>query len=287
MNFESWKAKGAFYEVGRHRIFVIEEGENKPYLCILHGYPSCSYDYHRVLPALAAHFHVVVHDQPGFGLSGKPEDYSYSLIEQADAALLLWKELGIEEAYLLGHDYGTSVATEIIARRNYGWEPVRIKAALLGNGSILIGMANLRLIQLLLRNRYLGPLVARLSNRTIFNRNMKRLWADPGLVDSEELEVLWQMLNHHNGRRVLPNITRYLFEREKFWHRWVGGLYRTSLPIKILWAEEDPVAVVEMAYELHEHIAGSELKLLPDIGHYPMLEAPEKWANAVIEMLKE
>ena len=87
-------------------------------MVILHGYPTSSYDYYKVLPELSKHYRVIIHDHLGFGFSDKPLDYSYSLLDQADLALQLWQQLGVKKTHLLAHDYGTSVATEIIARNN-------------------------------------------------------------------------------------------------------------------------------------------------------------------------
>ena len=59
-------------------------------------------------------------DFPGFGLSDKPADHGYSLFEQADVALAVAREMGVERAHLWAHDMGTSVATELLARRERG-----------------------------------------------------------------------------------------------------------------------------------------------------------------------
>src|SRR6185436_11057826 len=97
----------------RHRIFGHEvftvatdavAGEGLP-LLVLHGFPSSSRDFLPALPALAARRRVVVHDHLGFGLSDKPAAYSYSLLEQAEVAIALWRELGITKGHLLAHDY--------------------------------------------------------------------------------------------------------------------------------------------------------------------------------------
>ena len=119
MTSNEWLKKGEFRTIFNHKIFTIDAGEkDKPILVILHGYPTSSYDYYKVLNQLTKKYRVIVHDHLGYGFSDKPLDYSYSLIEQADVALALWKQLGISKFTLLAHDYGTSVATEIIARLN-------------------------------------------------------------------------------------------------------------------------------------------------------------------------
>ena len=120
MTLIEWKNKGNFVQVENHTLFVIDTGidASKETLVILHGYPTSSFDYYKVLPELATKYRVIIHDHLGFGFSDKPLTYSYALKDQATIALLLWKQLGIKKVILFAHDYGTSVATEIIARHN-------------------------------------------------------------------------------------------------------------------------------------------------------------------------
>jgi pimeloyl-ACP methyl ester carboxylesterase len=82
--------KGFYVKIQDRQIFVYDSGGKKQPLCILHGYPTSSLDYHKVLPILEKQYRVVVHDHLGFGFSEKPQNYSYSLMEQADIAFLLW-----------------------------------------------------------------------------------------------------------------------------------------------------------------------------------------------------
>lgn len=287
LTWQQWEARGAYRDVGKHRLFFYDSGDRgKPALLILHGYPSCSFDYWRVLPHLEPHFRVLVHDHLGFGLSDKPLDCSYSLIDQADRALLLWRALGIREGHLLAHDYGTSVATELIARRNFGIEPVRLFSATLGNGSMLIEMARLFLSQRLLKHPWFGPPFARLATRRLFLRNMARLWSDPRKADRQDLLQLWELLLRNDGRRILPALTRYIDERHRLRHRWIGALKETDLHINILWGADDPIAVVEMAHHLHSIIPDNSLCVLDRLGHYPMLEDPPGWAAHLIRLVR-
>ena len=271
--------------VGEHELFCVDTGGDKPVLLILHGYPTSSHDYWRALPILAERYRVIVHDHLGFGFSDKPRDYSYSLVDQADHAIALWRAVGVTEAVLLAHDYGTSVATELLARRNFGAEPIKLRSLTLCNGSMHIELANLRIMQRLLKAPLVGSVVARLASQRLFRRNMRKLFADPSFLDDEELDAMWTQLVAGGGRAVLPAVTRYIDERYKFWHRWIGALRDTDLPVHIVWARQDPVAVEKMAHVLHDEIANSDLQLLDGVGHFPMIEAVERWCAAVLDAL--
>lgn len=287
MSAEQWRRRGELVAIRGHRSFCVDTGGDKPVLAVLHGYPTSSYDYVRALPMLSEDYRVVVHDHLGFGFSDKPRDYSYSLIEQADMALDLWRALGIAEADIVAHDYGTSVATELVARRERGVLPIKVRSLTLSNGSMHIEMARLRLVQKLLLRPRLGPLLSRFANEPLFHRNIRQIFADKKFLDRDELRAMWEQVLANNGRHSMPQVARYLTERHKFWHRWIGALQVTDLPINIVWAREDPVAVEAMAHTLHGEIRDSQLVLLDNVGHFPMIEAAERWTNAVLRLISE
>jgi len=289
MNGKDWMAQGKIHTVHGRELFVVDTGANgaKPdTLVLLHGYPTSSHDFNLVLRDLAARFRVVVHDHLGFGYSEKPHDYSYACHEQTDYALALWQHLGIESAHLVAHDYGTTIATELLARWNMGLRPITLRSITLSNGSVHIELARLRFIQKLLRHRTLGPTVARLMSQRVFNRNMRKLWYDPETLPDAELDLMWELLIRNGGREALPKITSYLDDRFRFWHRWVNALKQSQLPLHFLWGADDPITGREVAQLHHAEAEGSQLSLLDKVGHFPMLESPRQWTDALLAHLE-
>lgn len=283
---DAWRDRGAFETVFDRRIFYLEEGPaDAEHLLILHGFPTSSVDFHRVIDRLASRYRVIVHDHPGFGLSAKPADYSYSLLEQAETALGLWRQLGVRSGHLLAHDYGTSVATELLARRERGLLPVELASVTLTNGSVHLELASLRMSQLIARSPLLGPIFGRLVFRGYFKHVMRRLWADPDRAEDADLEAMWQGIVAGGGKLRTHQISSYLDERVRFRHRWIEPLTRLDVPAHVLWGRNDPVAVPAIARQLAAEIPGAVLTWLDDAGHYPMLEQPEDWAEAVLGFL--
>lgn len=278
-----WKDKGEFLTINNRKIFVIDEGNSDKTLVILHGYPTSSFDYYKTLPYLTKQYRVIIHDHLGYGFSDKPLDYSYSLIEQADIALLLWEKLNLKNFTLLAHDYGTSVATEIIARNNQNQLNINIQKLILCNGSMHIELAKLRTIQKLLKNKITGKWVAKLANQAIFNRNIRNIYFDSSKVSKEELDEMWSQINYNNGRNVIHLLSNYINERYFFWNRWIGGLTQTKIPTKIVWATHDPIAIKTIAEQLHKEIPNNELLWLENTGHFPMLENPKEWSDLVLK----
>jgi pimeloyl-ACP methyl ester carboxylesterase len=279
-----WAAAGERRDVFGHALFRRVAGPaDAPWLLVLHGFPTCSLDFARALPHLAAHHRVLLHDHLGFGLSDKPARAAYSLVEQAEAAVEVWRQAGVRRGHLIAHDYGCSVATEVLALRERGLLPIELASVTLCNGSVLIELAQLRVIQKLLRNPRTGPLVARLSGRRVFGQQLRRILGRPDAVPDEELDALWEALARDDGRARLPALSRYLDERVRFRDRWFDAWARFDGPAHVLWARRDPIAVPAIAERLAAARPGVRLTWLEHLGHYPMLEDPAGWAAAVTD----
>ena len=291
MTANDWKSKGEFITVNDRKLFVIDTSsffstEDKvptETMVVLHGYPTSSYDYYKVLPELSKHYRVIIHDHLGFGFSDKPLDYSYSLLDQADLALQLWQLLGVKKVHLLAHDYGTSVATEIIARNNNNELTIEIEKLTLCNGSMHIELSQLRIIQKLLKNKWLGKYVAKLTTYTIFSKNLRNVYFDKTKVSNNELKDMWMQLEYNEGRKVIHKLSQYINERYTYWNRWIGALKETDLQTNIVWAKNDPVAVPAIARLIATEISNNKLFWIENTGHFPMLENPDEWLNCILK----
>jgi haloacetate dehalogenase len=94
-------------------------GGSGPPLLLLHGHPQTHAIWHRVAPALAAHFTVVACDLRGYGDSskppGEPDHGNYSKRTMAADALAVMRALGFENFSVLAHDRGARVAHRLAA----------------------------------------------------------------------------------------------------------------------------------------------------------------------------
>ncbi|MCC7538635.1 MAG: alpha/beta hydrolase [Deltaproteobacteria bacterium] len=276
----AWLERGRFVRLAGLEVFVLDTGAKADAvpLVVLHGFPTSSHDFHRVLPQLSENRRVVLLDFPGFGLSEKPTTYSYSLHEQADLVVLLLRQLGIRSAHWLAHDMGTSVACELLARRERGLLEVETRSVVLMNGSVHIELAQLTPSQRILRTP-LGKLFVRLSSKRVFRAQMQRIVTVP--LSDADLDAMWAQLAYADGVSRLPSSIGYVEERYRFWHRWIPPLTRLDVPTMVLWGIDDPVAVVAIAEKLASEIPHARLVRLEGIGHYPTLEAPDRVASLV------
>lgn len=284
MTSKEWQDLGTYTTVLTYNIFVIDKGKSETTLAILHGFPTSSFDFHKVIIQLSEHYRIIIHDQLGFGFSEKPNEL-YHINTQADIAERLWKQLNVSDVIILAHDYGTSVATELLARHNEKQLKMNLTGMILCNGSIHIELAKLKIIQKLLKSKYFGPTVAKMISQNSFKRNLKSVFYDSTKLKDDEIENMWVLLTKNDGLLVLPKISQYLYERYIFWNRWIGALKETDLTIGLVWATDDPIAVNAIALQLEKDIKNSRLFWLKNTGHYPMLENSDLWCHLVFKAI--
>ncbi len=279
-----WTARGEQHQVLGHRLFVVDQphagdGDAELPLLVLHGFPTSSYDWHRVLDPLVRRHRVVLLDLLGFGLSDKP-DQRYSLFEQADLVEAVARESGLTEVALVTHDMGDSVGGELLARSLDGRLSFEVTLRVLANGSVYIDMAHLTDGQQLL----LALPDERLADglgRDALVAALRATFASDAAVPDEDVEVAADLILREGGDQLLPRTIRYVEERREHEGRWTGAIERHPAPLTIVWGDADPIAVWPMAERVHAARPDATLVRLRGIGHYPMLEAPDAFAAAL------
>jgi haloalkane dehalogenase len=100
-----------------YRLHYIDEGEG-PVVIMLHGNPTWSFYYRRVVKELVAKgFRCIVPDHIGCGLSDKPSEYPYTLKRHIDNVRLLINELNIEKFSLIVHDWGGAIGMGVATEK--------------------------------------------------------------------------------------------------------------------------------------------------------------------------
>ncbi len=138
-------------------------------MTLLHGFPSSSYDWARVLPVLAERHELLLFDFLGFGASEKPADHDYSIHEQADLVQALWAREGITSTILVAHDYAVSVTQELLARRAEGSLRVELVGVHLLNGGLYPDVYRPQPGQLALLDPVQGPQISANINEELWS----------------------------------------------------------------------------------------------------------------------
>jgi pimeloyl-ACP methyl ester carboxylesterase len=282
LSFDEWCAKGQRFSHRGHGIFYVSSAPSgdAPALLLIHGFPTAAWDWHKLWPALCARFHpVIAADMLGFGRSAKPRDHRYTIHEQADLHEGLLRSLGVRRYHVLAHDYGDTVTQELLARRLDGARSPELLSACLLNGGLFPETHRARFVQRLLASP-VGPAIARRMTERTLARSFRPLFGRHTQLAAEEISELWRLIQHEGGTQVLPQLIGYMKERRTFRERWVGALQRADVPLRVIDGVDDPVSGRHMVQRYRELVPNPDVVELPDIGHYPQLEASQAVLDA-------
>jgi pimeloyl-ACP methyl ester carboxylesterase len=279
---EGWRRRGRFVELREgHRLFVVQEGAG-PDLVLVHGFPSTSHDFAAALPYLTRRFRVTCFDHLGFGFSDRPAgDTSYSLLDQGRRAGELVCALGIERAIVAGHDMGLTVSVEMLCRQEEGRLGFAMDGLVLCNGSHLVELAHITPLQKTIMTDDGAEMFGGTYDPEVFASALRMVWADATRTPEVDIRAIAYWLPLNDGFAVIPRIARYNLEREWYADRWRPILRRTTVPIRVVWGDQDPIAVLEIGKRLAE-MARAPLAVLEGVGHWSPMEAPAQWAAAVM-----
>lgn len=283
---EQWADRGTHVEGPLGQVFVVDEPPadepDGPPVLLLHGFPTCSFDWRHIWADLNRTRRLVALDLPGYGLSDKP-DVTHGMQEAADAVEAVVTAAGMDEVDLVTHDMGDTVGGVLLSRDLDGDLPFSVRRRALTNGSIYIDMAGLRWQQRLL---------LALPDRTLpfdlpsamYTRGLARIYGEspppPG-----ELAALWDLFRLQQGNRKVTRLIRYIEERRRHEDRWTGAIETHPSPLAVVWGDLDPVAVPAMVRRLTDARPATDVVWLRGVGHFPMTEAPDAFAGAVIDAL--
>ena len=285
LGIEQWWDSGRRVEVrlggAAREIFVQRMGAGKP-MTLLHGFPSSSHGWAGVAPALAEHHALLMPDFLGFGASDKPADHTYSLQEQADLVEALWELEGIASTAVVAHDYGVSVAQELLARGAEGRLSVELTAVRFLNGGLYPDLHRPEPTQVALLDPEQGPQISAVINEELFTMALGPTFA-PGFDASDASADIWRATARDDGQALAHRLIAYIPDRARHEERWVGALEETEVPVAFVWGMLDPVSGAHMAERIRERLPSAPLLALDEVAHWPQLEAPERVATALLD----
>jgi pimeloyl-ACP methyl ester carboxylesterase len=281
-----WRAAGEFFPHRGQRVFFRRAAlnEDAPVLLLVHGFPTSSWDWSPMWDALAARFTLLAPDLIGFGFSPKPVDYPYSILDQADLCEDLVARSGATRYHVLAHDYGDTVAQELLARAHDGSGRAELASVCLLNGGLFPETHRPLLAQRLLASP-IGPWLAKRMTRDRFAHSMTAIFGRNTPPTKIEINSMWQLIQENDGTAVISKLLGYMAERRRYRERWVGALTKArkdAIPVRLIDGADDPISGRHMAARYRELVPDADIILLNGIGHYPQIEAAQEVLRAFI-----
>jgi pimeloyl-ACP methyl ester carboxylesterase len=257
------EAAGRHFEAGGVRSFVREDGDGEA-VVLMHGVPSSSYLYRKVLPELAGRgLRAIAFDFPGLGLADRPEAFDYSWSGLAKWTGAAFGALGIERCHLVVHDIGGPIGFE--------WaigNPDRVASLTALNTLVDVDGFRRPWSMRPFSIRGLGELWLRsLSRPAMIEVLYLQTIADRAAVPRAELAAYHALLKRGDRGRAFLRIMRgfeLTADKESFFRT---GLSRRPYPAQVVWGGRDPALGEKRRLAVQEFLAVDEPILL-DAKHF-------------------
>lgn len=251
-----------FAEVDGVKVFYREAGDPKaPKLLLLHGFPSASHQYARLIEELKDDFHVVAPDNPGSGHSDAPErPCTFDFL--ADTIEKFLETIGFTGFSMYVFDFGAPVGFRVATRH-----PEWIKGLIVQNGNAYEdGLSGL--VKGFIANR--DPQAA----RDMLALEYTKFGYLEGVRDPEAISPdTWTLDQHYLDLRPQPQIDLFLDYHANVakYPEWQAYLREHQPPTLITWGRGDPFFIEPGAKAYLRDLPGAQLHLL-DTGHFALEE---------------
>ena len=219
----------------------------------LHGVPTDGDDWLPFLERTGGY----ALDLPGFGRSGKPGDFDYSIDGYAAFLDTFLDRVAVEEYSLVVHDWG-AVGLALAQRA-----PGRVRRLVVANAVPLLPGYHWHRVARIWRTPLAGELLMGFTTRFAMRRAMPRALADRA----------WEHFDHGTQRAILrlyrsapPNVLAAAGQ----------GLGEVQAPALVLWGEADPFLPAEFADRYAQALGGqTTVEIMSGAGHWPWLDRPQ------------
>lgn len=274
-------------DVSGVEIFFREAGDaNASTILFLHGNPSSSLQYARVMEELSDRFHVIAMDYPSFGFSASPDrvSYPYTFENLASTVAEFLRSRGVERYAMFMQDYGVPIGFRLATRK-----PGAVSALIIQNGVIhLDGFPAAQDSNGELRQHWKHRDLRLDERRRAYTISLRfparEGWEWPGRIPPE-----FVLANQAAGQRpgVMQARNDLWFDygsNVELYPRWQALLRQLAVPVLVVWGGRDTYFTVPGAFAYVRDSPGAEIHVL-DADHFATVELPEVIAEITREFL--
>ena len=241
---------------------------------LLHGFGGDKDNWTRFSKSLTGVYRVIAPDLPGFGESTRHPDWDYSLPPQRSRVSGFVKALGLEQFHVVGHSMGGHLA----ALYTYKYPEQVLSMALFNNSGIdtpdendlqrALAEGDNPLVVKSLED--FDGLLAFVSYKQPFVPwPVKGVLAQRALDDAEFNESIFGSLKSDSSSNLEPILANI------------------EAPVLILWGEYDRIVDVSSVNVMRPLLPRTEVVIMKETGHLPMLERPAETATHYLEFLED
>ena len=261
-------------QVGDHRVVYSEGGgSNDDVLVLVHGFNASADSWNRMAGKFTKRYHVIAPDLPGWGASTRIDSASYGYTSQVERLHQFLGQLGVGRFHLMGHSMGGGISARYAAQ--YPEEVITL-SLMAAHGLVEPEQSELA------RSVEKGDNWLVVSSRQSFDRLMGKLFVKRPFMPGPVQQYLAQVMAAGAAK------TQRIFgETQKSETPLAELLKQIKAPAFIVWGDEDKLVHVSAAELFHKGISGSEMLIMKQTGHMPLMENMKQCSTAYLAFLEK
>jgi pimeloyl-ACP methyl ester carboxylesterase len=279
--------KGHYTQVDGLEVYYKDEGSG-PAILMIHGSSSTLHTYDFVAAKLIDRFRVIRFDIPDQGLSGPVTDADLARLKvdpkvgTSDIAEHLLDQLGVKSATVAGVSSGGTMALYLAAKR-----PDLVSRVIVSNSPSdpieTLRSSRPTAPEMIAMQKKIEADPAHFQTREFWDVDFGNLAGVPSRITPAIRE------QYYDFNRRPPSKNRIAFSSKVANHQFsLDQFNRVKVPVLLLWGARDPMLGVNWADVLARYLIQAQVSevILPDVGHYPPLEVPERYAQIVAAFME-
>lgn len=247
-----------------------------PDLVLVHGTPTRSLVWQGVIERLRADYRIHYLDLPGYGESEQFEGQEVRLRSFARALCEFLSGRGLERPHLVGHDFG---AAAVMGAHLIEGMPV---ASITVADGVLLSPWGTPFSRHVREHESVFAAVPEYIHRATLAAHLAT-----GVVRPLPAALEQALIEPWTGPEGQAAYYRQVGQYDYEYTEWLEARYRSlEVPVTILWGEQDDWVPLSEGYRLQNMIPGAGLRLLPDAGHFSMLDCPGLFARELDQVLR-
>ena len=275
LNQEDYPFRSRYLQINGHQLHYLEEGEGEV-LLFVHGTPSWSFEFRKLIKSLRNDFRCIAIDHMGFGLSDKPQTYDYTTINQSRTLTTFIKEKGLRNINLLVHDFGGPIGLNFAIEH-----PEKVCRIVILNSWLWSNESDpdFRKMRKLLRSPLL-PFLYRYLNfspRFLLPKSFGNKKISKKLI-SQYTKPFTRIRERQGPIAFLKSL---LDDQQWFQELWNKRSTIADKPTLLIWGMKDSLLHPRNLEKFEAGFSRNYSVRLDSVGHFPQEEEPEKVSEEI------
>ena len=259
-------------------VHLRDEGDpDAPPIVLVHGHTEDLHTWNHIVKNLVESFRVIRFDLRRHGLTGPAPDNDYRIENYVSDLSMVVDHIGIDRFVLVGHSMGGRISARYTLEK-----PERVNNLVLVSASGAPAKEDRSPPMALraMKNPFGRFLIRRIWSRSMAKKSLEDMVFDGSSITDEEIDRMWDF-------SIYPGNMDAMFQ--EFRETWdaldPADIKEIATNTLLIWGKEDSICPESMGIWYDSHLPNSTMVVIPNIGHNPHFECPDRCSDEISSWL--